>query len=391
VEADVTFLAADRLEGRGVGTAGLDSAAAYVAARFEDVGLQPGEPGGYLQDFRIDSTAPAAAHAGLGGAPVTNIVGFLPGSGSLAGEVVVVGAHYDHLGLGTQGGSLDPDSTGVVHNGADDNASGTAALIDIAARLASRTAPDHRRIVFVAFTAEELGLIGSDYYAKHPPYPADSTFAMVNLDMVGRLRDRRLAAFGTETATQFTALLDSVNARHQLDITTGGDGFGRSDHQSFYVTGVPVVHFFTGTHEDYHRTTDDPGTLNFPGVLAVDSLVSDFVWALATRRTPLDFVEVAPPREVRAPAGGERPYLGTIPDMTGTPGGVRLNGVTSGSPADEAGLRTGDILIGLGDHPVGDLFDMTDALNAYRPGDTVTLRVKRDGREVTLTATLRSR
>ena len=380
----MTFLAADAREGRGVGTTGLADAAEYLAERFAEVGLAAPE-GGYLRPFRIDSTAPAAAHAGLGGANVANIVGIQPGSGTLVNEVVVVGAHYDHLGLGGDG-SLEPNLEGTVHNGADDNASGTVAMLEIAHRTGQRASTDARTIVFVAFTAEELGLIGSTQYVTDPVRSNESTFAMINLDMVGRMQKNKLAAFGAETAEEFTALLDSVNTAHGLDVTASGDGFGRSDHQSFFVKDIPVLHFFTGTHEDYHATGDDADRINFDGLSRVASYVSDVAWALATRTAPLTFVDAEEP--VVVAGTGERPYLGTIPDMTSSPGGVRVSGVTPGSPADRAGMQAGDVLIGIGEHGVGDLYDMTNALNAHSPDDTVTLQVRREGQVLELTAVL---
>jgi hypothetical protein len=389
VRADISYLADDERTGRGVGTEGLDAAARYIAEALEEAGLEPGGSSGYLQPFTIDASAPAAAHAGIANAEVANVIGIRRGSGALAEGVVVVGAHYDHLGLGGFG-SLDPDSIGVVHNGADDNASGTVAMLEIARLLRSRTAPDVRTLVFVAFTAEELGLIGSARYVSAPARPLDSTFAMVNLDMVGRLRESRLAAFGSETAVEFPELLDSVNTSlgvEEFAIAASGDGYGRSDQQSFFAKKIPVLHFFTGTHEDYHRTTDDPDKINAEGIARVAELVAELAWGLATRPDSLTFVD-AEPRE-RAPiAGGYGAYLGTIPDMTESPGGVRFTGVRAGSPAEQAGLQGGDILIRLGEFEINDLYDMTDALRSHRPGDTVTLQVRRDGEVLELTATL---
>jgi hypothetical protein len=387
VSADLRYLADDAREGRGIGTAGLDSAAAYLAAQFARIGLEPGGSAGFFQPFVVDSSAPAAAHTGAGGKAAKNVVAVRPGAGSLAAETIVIGAHYDHLGRGGFG-ALDPESTGVVHNGADDNASGTAALLEIARRLAARRADEARTIVFVAFAGEELGLLGSTYYVKHPVRPLASTTAMINLDMVGRLGSRRLTVFGTETATEFSALLDSVAAAFQVPTTGTGDGYGRSDQEAFYIEKVPVLHFFTGTHEDYHRSTDDWQKIDVPGLLKVVDVASELAWRLATRRAPLTYVAI-PPRQVAG--GGYGAYLGTVPDMTESPGGVRLSGVRAGSPAEQAGLKAGDILIQLGDHPIKNLYDMTEALNAYRPGDTVTVVYLRDGRRLETQATLRAR
>jgi Zn-dependent M28 family amino/carboxypeptidase len=385
IDADIAFLAADAREGRGVGTAGLDSAASYVARQFEAAGLLPHPAGGFLQRFTIDSSAPAAAHAGLGGVEVSNVVGIYPGRGNLADQAVVIGAHYDHLGYGGFG-SLDPDSVRVVHNGADDNASGTAVMIEVARMLQSRSTANARSVVFVAFTAEELGLIGSSYYVNNPLVANDSTFAMINLDMVGRLTDERLAVFGVETAREFRPLLDSVNSQLGFDLAASGDGYGRSDQQSFFVAKIPVLHFFTGTHENYHRTSDDAERINAEGAARVAAFVAEVTWKLATRHEPLSFVDAEPPQ--MSTSGGYGAYLGTIPDMTDSPNGVRLSGVRNGSPADSAGIRAGDILVGIGEFDISDLYEMTDALRAHKPGETVLVRVRRGEEVVELTATL---
>lgn len=381
----ISFLADDAREGRGVGTTGLEAAAEYIAERFAEIGLQGGTADGFLQRFAISATAPAAAHTGIGGVAVSNVVGIIPGRGSLRGQAVVVGAHYDHLGYGGFG-SLDPDSVRVIHNGADDNASGTAALIEVARQIQARDGERVRSVVFVAFTAEEAGLIGSDYYVKNPIVPNDSTFAMLNMDMVGYLTDDRLTAFGAETAEEFSSLLESTNVDYRFRISAIGDGYGRSDQQSFFVQKIPVLHFFTGTHENYHRTTDDADLINADGIARVASLVADLTWNLATRTEPLTFVDAAPPPV--ATSGGYGAYLGTIPDMSDSPGGVRLSGVRSGSPADQAGIRAGDIIIQIATFEVADLYAMTDALRAFEPGDTVAIKVRRGDEVIEVEATL---
>ncbi len=384
----ISFLADDAREGRGIGTAGLDAAAGYIADRFAEIGLTGGTANGFLQRFTVSPTAPAAAHTGIGGAVVANVVGMLPGRGSLRTQAVVVGAHYDHLGYGGFG-SLDSDSVHVIHNGADDNASGTAALIEVARQLQARDAEDFRSIVFVAFTAEEAGLIGSDYYVKNPIVSNDSTFAMLNMDMVGYLTDDRLTAFGAETAEEFSSLLESMNADYRFRLSAIGDGYGRSDQQSFFVQKIPVLHFFTGTHENYHRTTDDVDLINADGVARVASFVADLMWNLATRHETLTFVDAAPPPV--ATSGGYGAYLGTIPDMSDSPGGVRLSGVRSGGPADQAGIRASDIIIQIAQFEITDLYAMTDALRALKPGDTVAIKVRRGDEVIEVEATLRRR
>ncbi len=381
----IDFLADDAREGRGVGTAGLDAAAEYIADRLAEIGLVGGTADGFLQRFTISPTAPAAAHTGIGGAVVANVVGIVPGRGPLRNQAVVVGAHYDHLGYGGFG-SFDSDSVRVIHNGADDNASGTAALIEVARQLHARTAENVRSVVFVAFTAEEVGLIGSDYYVKNPVVSNDSTFAMLNMDMVGYLTDDRLTAFGAETAEEFVSLLESTNVDHRFHLAASGNGYGRSDQQSFFIQKIPVLHFFTGTHENYHRTTDDIELVNADGVARVASFISDLTWNLATRPTPLTFVDAPPPPTVTS--GGYGAYLGTIPDMSDSPGGVRLSGVRSGGPADRAGIRAGDIIVQIAEFEVSDLYAMTEALQALKPGDTVTIKIRRDDQVIEVEATL---
>jgi aminopeptidase YwaD len=319
-----------------------------------------------------------------------NVVAIIPGSSrALRGEIVVVGAHYDHLGLGGFG-ALDPDSTGKVHNGADDNASGTAALLEIG-RILARRQPA-RTLVLVAFSGEELGTIGSSYFVHHSvPQPIDSLYAMLNLDMVGRLRNARLLALGAGTAREFPALLDSLNTPPRFDLRASGDGWGPSDHSVFFATRHPVLHFFTDLHEDYHRSTDDWDKLNVAGIAQVASFVADLAWSLANRPDPLTFVDSPRPQ---GPTGGSGygAYLGTIPDMSGgVSDGVRITGVRAGSPAEQAGLAAGDVITAIGDKHIGNLYDMTDALRSHQAGDTVLVVSRRDGVERRATTMLGKR
>jgi hypothetical protein len=388
---DIRYLSDDRLQGRMTGSPGADSAAAYLARRFEQVGLQPAA-GGWFQSFTVAKEAPVAQSARVGGLVGRNVIGLLPGHDpNLRNEAVIVGAHYDHLGLGGFG-SLDPDSTGKVHNGADDNASGAAMLIQIASRLAQ--APPARTVLFIAFSGEELGLLGSAYYVKQPVYPLTTTSAMINLDMVGRLRNGRLIVYGTRTAKEFPALIDSLNWHAGFDLKAQGDGYGPSDQSSFYAAGRPVLHIFTDLHDDYHRTTDDWEKIDPEGFRRVTNFTVGLVTAIANRPTRLTPVEVPPPSHAlgataSAPAYGT--YLGTIPDMTDNPGGVRLLGVRAGSPAEKAGLRGDDIITRIGEMEIPDLQAMTNALRSHAPGDTVSIVIRRGEKVTTLRATLGTR
>lgn len=385
---DIQHLASDRLQGRGLGSAGADSAADYIAMRFKELGLrQAASLGAWFQTFTVSPDAPAIRGTNLGGVSGRNVVGILPGADPrLAGKFVVLGAHYDHLGLGGRG-SLDPDSVGVTHNGADDNASGVVALLEAARRLS--LARPGRSVLFLAFGGEEHGLLGSAAYVKAPAVPNDSLVAMLNFDMVGRLRENRLVVYGVETAKEWRPLLDSLNATAGFAMSAQGDGYGPSDHTSFTVAKRPVLHFFTGTHEDYHRTTDDWEKINLDGVAKIAELAVNITRAVGQGSATLTFVDLPPPApSTSGRGGGYGAYLGTIPDMTDNPGGVRLSGARGGSPAEKAGLKAGDILVKLGSHDVADLQGMTNALRAYQPGDDVDVVVIRDGQRQTFKVTL---
>lgn len=403
---DVRFLADERLAGRLTGSPGADSAAEYIARRFAEVGLQPGREG-WFQEFTISPTAPGIRSARLASMKGRNVIGILPGRDPvLRREAVIVGAHYDHLG-GGEFGSLDPDSTGRVHNGADDNASGAAALIHIARSLSAT--PPLRTVIFIAFSGEELGLLGSAHYVGAPLYGLDRTVAMINLDMVGRLRNGRLIVYGTETAKEFPALLDSLNWYQGFDLKKQGDGYGPSDQSSFYAAKRPVLHLFTDLHEDYHRTTDDWDKINFEGMARVISFTTGLASALGGRQTELTFVEVpvspthamveradslaqrGAPGSGGAVTPGYGAYFGSIPDMSSSPGGVRLMGVSKGSPAEKAGLRGGDVIVRIGEHEVADLQAMTVALRSYRPGESATVVYRRGDDTISVNATFGKR
>lgn len=328
--------------------------------------------------------------------PVKNVVGVLEGEGPLANETIVVGAHYDHLGRGGQG-SLAPDSR-EIHNGADDNASGTAMLMELARRLAVKTIdPLPRRIVFIAFSGEERGLLGSAHYVKEPLYPLSDTVAMINFDMVGRLNDKQeLTIFGGASSPGFDALVEALASSQGLTVKkvvgTGGEFFA-SDHASFYKKNIPVVFAFTGNHPQYHRPTDDTERINFPGMAKIADVSELLVLDLARRPARPVFVKLGPgePRSLGAVRNGSGAYLGTRPDYgeSDTPG-VSLDGVTEGSPAEKAGLKGGDTIIRFGGKNVKDIEDFMIGLNAHKPGDEVEVVVRRDGKDVPLKATLGS-
>ncbi|MFT7642425.1 MAG: hypothetical protein ACI9G1_004182 [Pirellulaceae bacterium] len=311
---------------------------------------------------------------------VKNVVAVIEGKGPLADETVVVGAHYDHLGSGGPG-SLAP-WTREIHNGADDNASGTAGLLHVARAIASQKTPPARRVVFIAFTGEERGLIGSAHYVKHPKFPLNNTVAMINMDMIGRLKDNKLIIQGLDTATEFDALADRLNKTYEFIITKKSGGFGPSDHSSFYSKKIPVMHIFTGTHSDYHRPSDDWDLVNAEGLRKVANLTRDIVTEIIAMPKRPEYKEVK--QKEFAGGGGDRPYFGSIPDFAQTGEGYALMDVTKGGPAERAGMKTGDVIIQLAESKIGNLEDFDSALRKHKAGEKVPVKVRRGKETITL-------
>lgn len=474
--AHVRYLADDALEGREVGSWGARCAADYIAAWFEELGLEPaGNNGSYYHTFTIRNGSELGAgnnltvagqalgvgeewmplgfsatteldaelvFAGTGlsspgsdedrfthvdvtgkimvvewGDPdaaqrgatasmetevhptsvdVRNVAAVLPGADpALRDEYVVVGAHFDHLGWGGDG-SLSPDER-AVHNGADDNASGTAGLMEIARLMAERPRP-RRSVLFLGFTGEEKGLWGSARFVTDPTVPVESMVAMINLDMVGRLDTGGLTVFGVGTAEEMKNLVSDANNALAEPLTYGSspDGYGASDHSSFYQVGVPVLHFMTNTHEDYHRPSDDWDKIDGEGIERVAQLAVEVVDRLAgtLTRTAMAITPIIIPRPTPASGQASRGSgagLGTIPDMTPRDFGMRITGVREGSAADKAGLLAGDVIIEFDGKEITDIYAYTYALGEHDPGDEVVIVVERDGVRVELTAILGSR
>ncbi|MFN0051599.1 MAG: M20/M25/M40 family metallo-hydrolase [Planctomycetales bacterium] len=314
-------------------------------------------------------------------AEVKNVIAVLEGSGPLAEETVIVGAHYDHVGKGGAG-SLLPGST-EVHNGADDNASGTASLLELARRLGARKEKLPRRVVFIAFTGEEMGLIGSARYTREPVFPLDKTVAMINMDMVGRLKDDKLTVFGTGTSTVWEGLLHPLEKEQALQLSFKPEGFGPSDHSSFYAKQIPVLHFFTGTHSDYHRPSDDWDKINVPGAERIVNLIEKLLLQVVQLPERPPYLEVKGSAQISAREGA-RPYFGSIPDFGIELPGYSLSGVAPDSPADKGGLKAGDRIVQLGMVKIENLEDFDLALRRFSPGDTVEVTVMRRDDKVTL-------
>ena len=316
--------------------------------------------------------------------PVKNVVALLEAGDPSSKETIVLGAHYDHLGYG---GPMSAAGHGVraIYNGADDNGSGTAVLLEVA-RLLKQREPLPRRILFIAFTGEERGLLGSAKYIKEPAIPLKETVAMFNLDMVGRLRENKLIVNGSGTADEFPPLLTRLNERYGFKLKMSQSGFGPSDHTSFYTQGIPVLHLFTGSHSDYHRPSDDFEKLNVQGMARISEFVAQLITEVA--KTPKVPTYVATKRMRPDTPRGTRPYFGSIPDFGGEGDGYAISGVSPKSPAARGGLQGGDAIISLGGNRISNLEDFDTALRKFKAGDKVEVIVIRDESEKTLKVVL---
>jgi aminopeptidase YwaD len=311
---------------------------------------------------------------------VHNVSAYLPGE---TDEYVIVGAHYDHLGLGDQN-SLAPSQIGTVHPGADDNASGTAGVIELA-RWASQQPKPNRGILFLTFAGEELGLLGSEWYVNHPTLPLDKAVAMINMDMIGRVREGKIYLSGEGTGSTFPKLLEDVKppAPIQVDLAEKA-GYGSSDHTSFTTKNVPVLFFFSGLHADYHKPSDTPDKIDSADAAKILDYIADLITRLETDPRP-QYQRVAAPSVGPVGSGGGSGYgpnFGSIPDFNEPPKGVRFADVRDGTPAAKAGLKAGDILIEFDGKEIGNLYDFTYALRAHKPGDLVLVKVLRGDRTI---------
>ncbi len=313
-----------------------------------------------------------------------NVIGWLPATPA-TDATIVIGAHYDHLGMGIEG-SLAP-KWGVVHNGADDNASGVAGLLELARVFSKRQLK--RNLLFIAFSGEELGVLGSSYFVKSPVLPIKNMIAMENMDMIGRLRNQKLVVGGVGTSPAWKELLTAAN-QEQLDLKFQEDGYGPSDHTSFYSKDIPVLFYFTGQHAEYHKPEDDPATLEYPGLAEVIRYVARVTNGIEERTKAPAFTRVKGGQQETA-GRGFRVYLGTIPDYTESVKGVKLSGVRADSPAEKAGLKAGDVIVQFGDRKIENIYDYTFALQEHKAGETVSIIVQRDGKDVTVQATLEKR
>jgi aminopeptidase YwaD len=314
--------------------------------------------------------------------PAYNVGGMLEGSDPLLkNEVIIIGAHYDHLGRGGEGsGSLAPRS-GEIHHGADDNASGTAGVLELARLFSAQKQRPKRTIVFIAFSGEEEGLLGSNYYVNHPLLPLANTVAMINMDMIGRMKDRRLVIGGVGTAKEWRDIM-SADTEKTFQLTLNEDGFGPSDHSSFYAKQIPVLFFWTGTHNDYHKPTDTFEKVNYDDEARILEMVARIVNRLDSAHKRLTYTTAKSDPAPRT--GGFRVYLGTIPNYADSNDGLLLDGVRDDSPAAKAGLKAGDKIVRIGDHDIRNVYDYTAALGEMKAGEEYAFEVKRGNEKLTL-------
>jgi hypothetical protein len=321
-------------------------------------------------------------------ATVNNVLAWLPGQSD---EYVIVGAHYDHLGRGNFD-SLAPSQIGQIHPGADDNASGTAGVLELARLLASQRGQLKRSILFMNFAGEELGLLGSAAWVKDPTRPLNKAVAMLNMDMIGRIKDDKVYIGGVGTGSTLKSVLEQAQKDSPFKIEYSAGGYSSSDHTSFVTKKIPVLFFFSGLHADYHKPSDTWDKINAPSAAHLLELVENVTVQLASAEAPPAFQVVA---EDKPPAGGGGagygPYFGSIPDFGQTENGVKFSDVKPNSPAAKAGLKAGDVLIQFGDKPIKNLYDFTDALRRSKVGDVVEVKVLRDGQPVTASVKLEQR
>ena len=377
----VSFLASNDLKGRETGTPGEEAAANFIAAKFKENGLKPlGEEGTYFQTFSFKPKPhPHASEKEMENVePVLgkNVIAFLDNG---AEYTIILGAHFDHLGEGNhQEGSLYAGDEPRIHNGADDNASGTAVIMMLAEELKSRKDLTNNNYLFIAFSGEEKGLFGSSYFSKNSTISLDQVNYMINLDMVGRYREEKgLAINGTGTSPIWDDRIKKVN-KQDITIVSDPSGIGPSDHTSFYLKDIPVLHFFTGQHEDYHKPSDDIEKVNFEGMIMISNFIKDLIASL-NWEGKLEFNETKQENSTKAPKFSVT--LGVMPDYMYSGEGMKIDGIIDDRPGQKAGLKSGDIVTILGEVEVTDMQSYMKALGSFSKGDLAPIEVLRDGKK----------
>lgn len=374
----IYYLAGEKLKGRGTGSNGEKLAAKYIAKQFKKYGLQPkGLNNSYYQTatFKL----PANPHDTLAAGKerkLTNVVGYIDNG---AEYTVVIGAHYDHLGMGYDHNSLDANPENKAHYGADDNASGTAGILEMARYYATNKEKERYNLLFIAFSGEELGLIGSKRFTTNPTIDLSKVHFMINFDMIGRLNadTKKLIVYGVGTSPTLLPVINDVKTN--LSIKTDSSGIGPSDHTSFYLQNIPVLHFFTGQHSDYHKPSDTPEKINYDG----EKEVLDYVITITNKLMDYRKLQFTPTKTKSEDTPKFKVTMGIMPDYAYDGEGVHVDGVTDGKPAAVAGLQKGDVIVKLGDVEVKDMTTYMKALAAIKKGDKADVVFKRGAETLT--------
>lgn len=382
IKKHITYLASDKLNGRGTSTDDEKAAADYIAQEFKNCKLTPGNAKSFLYEFKFKknlnphdtSTTNIPERTGI------NVIGFL---NNKAPFTIVIGAHYDHLGFGKDHNSMDANPDGKIHNGADDNASGTAGVLELARYFSGNKKTEKYNFLFMCYSGEELGLIGSKKWCDAPSYPLEKINYMLNMDMIGRLNDstKKLIIYGVGTSPVWVPMIDGFKS--DLSIKKDSAGIGPSDQTSFYLKNIPVLHFFTGQHADYHKPSDDIEKINFIGEVKVLEYIANIIHT-TEEMEKLTFLKTKNPDTGK---GGFKVTLGIMPDYTFEGKGLHVDGVSDGKPAAKAGVQKGDLIIQLGEFPVGNVQDYMKALSNFKKGDSTLVKVLREGKEITLNVT----
>lgn len=386
IKKDIEFLSSDKLKGRFPGTKQELVAANYIIKSFKKSGLSPKAEDGFLQKFPFKmSKNPHATDDQMESKGYAhNVIGYLDNG---AKYTIVIGAHYDHLGLGLGGNSLDPNPENKIHNGADDNASGTAGVLELARYFASNGVKENHNFLFICFSGEEEGLLGSKHFTNNPTIVINDISCMINMDMVGRLNDstKKIIISGVGTSPSWGPILNK-QLNNSVKYKADSAGMGPSDHASFYLKNIPALHFYTGTHTDYHKPSDDAHKINNMGEALVLNLIIDILNEV-DKEEKMSFTPTKLNNNSSSSSTSFKVTLGVIPDYAYDGVGLRLDGVSDGKAAQKAGLKQGDIILMMDDLKVENIQDYMKGLSKFSKGQTVQLKIKRADKEIILPAT----
>lgn len=380
IKPHISYLADDKLQGREPGTKGEKLAIKYISQQFKSYGLKPMGTKGYTQPFAY-KTKKTPHDTVANGIPKngSNVIGFLDNG---AAKTIVIGGHFDHLGFREHSSSLDKNKK-LIHNGADDNASGTAGVLALASYYANNGIIEKSNFLFMCYSAEEDGLIGSKYFTNNPTIDLSKISAMINMDMIGRLNDstKKLMVFGVGTSTAYTNIFAGTQTK--LTLVFDSSGIGPSDQTSFYLKNIPVLHFFTGQHTDYHKSTDDTEKINFKGEVEVLQFIQQIASALAETEN-IPFTKTKQPEQSQV---SFKVTLGIMPDYSFEGKGIKIDAVNEGKPALRAGMQAGDVLIQLGEYTINNMQDYMKALSKHNKGQQIQATLLRGENQVILSVT----